>query len=334
MKKRTLGMTGMEVTEIGFGALPLQRCTMEEAGVVLNAVLDAGINFIDTARGYTDSEEKIGTHISQRRGEYYLATKTIQRTREGAERELAASLANLKTDYIDLYQFHNVKYQSHLDAILAEGGAYEAAVEAKKQGKIRHIGITGHDPALMAKAIRTGLFETVQVPFNFIEQKALEELIPLANEMNVGIIIMKPLGGGQISQKSRSLRFILSHPISVAIPGMDEVAQITENIAAADAPPLMQAELDEMQQEADRLGPNFCRRCAYCAPCTVGIDIAQCFIFHLQYTVYGMQDSIPARYAGLDVKASACIDCGICETRCPYDIPIRQRLREVARDLG
>lgn len=334
MKKRTLGMTGMEITEIGFGALPLQRCSQEEAQRVLNRVLDAGINFIDTARGYTDSEEKIGTHIGKRRSEYYLATKTAQRTREGLERELAESLAKLQTDYIDLYQFHNVKYQSHLDAILAEGGAYEGAIEAKKQGKIRHIGITGHDPALMAKAIRTGLFETVQVPFNFIEQNALKELIPLANEMNVGIIIMKPLGGGQISQKSRSLRFILQHPISVAIPGMDEVAQIEENIAAADASPLTGEELREMQEEADRLGPNFCRRCAYCAPCTVGIDIAQCFIFHLQYTSYGMEESIPARYAQLDVKASACIDCGICETRCPYDIPIRERLRAVARDLG
>lgn len=334
MKKRILGKTGLAVTEIGFGALPLQRCTMEEAGVVLNAVLDAGINFIDTARGYTDSEEKIGAHIANRRSEYYLATKTIKRTKAEAAAELETSLRNLKTDYIDVYQFHNVKYQSDLDAILAEGGAYEAALEAKAQGKIRHIGITGHDPALMAKAIATGLFETVQVPFNFIEQNALKELIPLAEKMNIGIIVMKPLGGGQIQQKSRSLRFILQHPITVAIPGMDEVKQIEENIAASDAEPLTEAELAEMQKEAEELGPNFCRRCAYCAPCTVGIDIAQCFIFHLQYTAYGMQDSIPARYAGLDVKASACIDCGVCETRCPYDIPIRERLRQVAKDLG
>lgn len=335
MEKRRLGRTGMEVNVISFGALPIQRCTMEEAGPVLNKVLDSGINFIDTARAYTDSEAKIGKHISSRRSEYYLATKSMARSKEGMAKDIDISLSNMKVEYIDLYQVHNIKTRQDLDAVMAPGGALEALKEAKAAGKIRFIGVTGHSIDLLIEAVKSNEFDTVQVPFNFIETKANEELFPLAKSMDMGRIVMKPLGGGQIRSVDLALRFIIENDISVAIPGMDQVEQIDQNLAAAkNFRPLTEEEREILTKEAAVIGPNFCRRCGYCMPCAAGIDIPQTFIFHLQYSSYGLKDAIPGRYANMKAKASDCIECGICETRCPYDLPIRERMKKIAKDLG
>lgn len=335
MGKRALGRTGMLVTAIGFGGLPMQRCTLDEAGPVLNAALDAGINFIDTARAYTDSEEKIGRHIAFRRKEYYLASKSMARNRANMARDIVTSLAAMKTDYIDLYQVHNIKARDDLDAVLAPGGALEALADARKAGKIGHIGITGHNMELLVEALKTGQFATVQAPFNCVESQADKALFPLARKEHLGIIVMKPLGGGQIDKPDLALRYILGHDISVAIPGMDEVRHVEENLAALkNYRPLTAAEQQELKRLAEEIGTSFCRRCGYCLPCTVGIDIPTLFIFHLQYTRYNMKTAIPTRYAEIPAKASACIQCGQCEKRCPYDIPIRERLKQVAADLG
>jgi hypothetical protein len=335
MGKRILGRTGLAVTALSFGGLPMQRCTLDEAGPVLHAALDAGINFIDTARAYTDSEEKIGRHIASRRQEYYLATKSMARDKAAMAKDIDTSLATMKTDFIDIYQIHNIKARQDYEAVLAPGGALEALKEAKQAGKIGFIGVTGHNMALLVEAVRTGEFDTVQFPFNFVETTALTELLPLARRMNVGTIVMKPLGGGQLANVDQALRFILEHDISTAIPGMDEVRHIEENLAAlTHFLPLSEHERQELAREAEVVGANFCRRCGYCVPCAVGIDIPTMFIFHLQYTRYNMKTAIPGRYAGLKVKASECIDCGICEERCPYDLPIRERLKKVAEDLG
>ncbi|MEN6567281.1 MAG: aldo/keto reductase [Veillonellales bacterium] len=335
MEKRKLGRTGMEVTVVSFGALPLQRCTMEEAGPVLHKVLDSGINFVDTARAYTDSETKIGKHISSRRSEYYLATKSMARDKAGMAKDIDISLANMKTEYIDLYQIHNIKTRADFEAVMASGGALEALKEAKAAGKIRHIGVTGHNTGLLVEALKTDEFSTVQVPFNFIEPQPLEELFPLAKSMDIGRIVMKPLGGGQVKHTNLALRYIIGQDITCAIPGMDKVEQVTENLMAAkDYKPLTEEEKAVLKEEAAVLGPNFCRRCGYCMPCAVGIDIPQMFIFHLQYASYGLKDAIPKRYAAMGAKASDCIECGACEKRCPYDLPIRQRLKQVAKDLG
>jgi len=335
VKKRLLGKTGMEVTEISFGGLPMQRCNMEEAGIVLHAALNAGINFIDTARAYTDSEEKIGHHLAGRRKEFFLASKSMARSHAGMAKDIDLSLAALQTDYIDLYQVHNIKGREDLDAVLAPGGALEALKEAQNEGKIGHIGITGHSISLLTEGLRTGEFSTVQVPFNCIEQQALEELFPLARKMDIGRIVMKPLGGGQLANVDLALRFILEHDISAAIPGMDQVEQIHQNAAASEKfAPLSDQERETLLKEAKALGPNFCRRCGYCMPCTVGIDIPTTFIFHLQYTRYGMKDAISKRYATFPAKASDCIECGVCEERCPYDLPIREKMKLIARELG
>lgn len=334
MQKRRLGRTGMEVAAISFGGLPIQRCSMAEAGPVLNAALEAGINFIDTARAYTDSEAKIGEHISSRRQEYFLASKSMARDKNAMAKDIAASLEQMKTDCIDLYQIHNIKARPDLDAVMAPGGALEALKEAQQAGKIRFIGVTGHSIPLLIEAIKSNEFSTVQVPFNCIETGALDELFPLADSLDIGKIVMKPLGGGQITQVDLALRFILEHDV-VAIPGMDEVRHVQENLAACkNFRPLSETERVQLAQEVEIIGKNFCRRCGYCLPCAVGIDIPQLFIFHLQYERYGMKNAVPGRYAGMKVKASECIDCGLCETRCPYDLPIRERLKRVAADLG
>ncbi|MHC1759903.1 MAG: aldo/keto reductase [Negativicutes bacterium] len=335
MEKRRLGRTGMEVSCIGFGALPMQRCTMDEAGEVLHAALDSGINFIDTARAYTDSEEKIGRHISSRRREYYLATKSLKRTKEGMAQDIDTSLRLMKTDYIDLYQIHNVKKRAEYEQAMGPGGALAALKEAQQAGKIRFIGITGHDYDLLLEGIQTNEFSTVQAPFNAVEPKPLERLFPLAKKMDIGRIVMKPLGGGQIEHKVLALRYILAQDITVAIPGMDHPDHVKENLSAAEPLiPLSAAEKAVLDQEVAELGKNFCRRCGYCMPCAQGIDIPATFIVHLQYARYGMKEAGAAKYANLPAKASACIECGVCETRCPYDLPIRERLKQIAQEMG
>lgn len=335
MEKRILGRTGLAVTAISFGGLPVQRCTMAEAGPVLHAAIDAGINFIDTARAYTDSEEKIGTHLAARRQEYYLATKTFSRDKAGMAKDIDTSLKNMRTDHIDLYQIHNIRERAHLDLVLGEGGALEALKEARQAGKIRFIGITGHDIGILIDAVKTGEFDTVQVPFNCVEPMAEDKLFPLARSMNLGTIAMKPLGGGQLTKIDLALRYILEHDVTTAIPGMDEIRHVEENLAALkNFRPLTTAEREELAAEVARVGTSFCRRCGYCLPCPKGLDIPSLFIFHLQYARYGMKKTIPQRYATFEAKASDCAGCGACEKKCPYNLPIRERLKEVAQDLG
>ncbi|MBP2634609.1 MAG: Aldo/keto reductase family protein [Firmicutes bacterium] len=335
MEKRRLGRTGLMVTPISFGALPMQRCTMEEAGEVLVAALDAGINFFDSARAYTDSEGKIGRYISSRRSEYALATKSMARTQEGMAKDVDTSLATMKTSYIDIYQMHNVKNEQEWQTVMGPDGALAALKEAKAAGKIHHIGITSHNVDMLIRAVKSGEFSTVQVPFNCVEQRAMKDLFPLARTQDVGMIVMKPLGGGLIDQVDLALRFVLQEDGVVAIPGMDRVEHVSENLAASrNFKLLTPEENDKLAALAAELGSNFCRRCGYCMPCAAGIDIPQMFIFYLQYTRYGLKTAIPERYKGQAVKASACIECGECEERCPYSLPIRERMKQVANDLG
>ena len=318
LPKRILGRTKLEVSAISLGALPLQRCTFPEAQEVLTMALAQGINFIDTARAYTDSEQKIGQFLSSRRNEFFLATKSMARSYQAMCQDIDTSLAELQTNYIDLYQIHNAKLATDLQQVLAPEGALKALKEAKLAGKIGHIGITGHSVTILKQAVQT------------IEQTAAQELFPLARAQNMGIIIMKPLGGGQISQVELSLRFILQQPDVVLIPGMDTAAQVQQNLQVLQPyQSLTVSELAKLQAEADIVGKTFCRRCGYCLPCVKGIDIPQIFIFKTQYERYGLKAAIPQRYNNLAVKASACIGCGVCEKRCPYDIPIRQRLQEM-----
>ena len=248
--------------------------------------------------------------------------------------DIEKSLGNLRTDHIDLYQVHNPSMEQ-LDTVLAKGGALEALKEAKEAGKIGHIGLTAHSTAVFERALELDWAETIMFPYNIVESQG-EELIRKCQEKNIGFIAMKPLAGGAIVNGTLALRYVCSNPaVTVVIPGMAEVSELEENIkACTDTTPLTQRELSEMEEIRHQLGTNFCRRCNYCAPCTVGISIPSAFLFAGYLERYNLAGWAKDRYSSLAVKASACVECGKCETRCPYHLPIREMLKKVAQEFG
>lgn len=329
MRMRMLGNTGMEVSVVGLGGIPIQRCTQEEATRIVAACKDYGINFIDTARAYTVSEKYIGEALKTvGRENFYIATKSTSYTYETMKEAIELSLKDLDIDYIDLYQVHNVSKQEQLDDTLSENGALKALVEAKKAGKIHHIGITSHIREILSQAMDRDEFETVQFPFNPVESQG-KELFERALEKGMGTIAMKPMAGGAFSYQKLSLKYIIeSGLITVAIPGMDSVEQVEENAQiGALAELLTEEEKDLIQQEVNALGNNFCRRCGYCKPCPEGIDIPSVFVFEGYVTRYNLPDYGKLKYDALPIKASACVKCGKCERKCPYGLPIRDKLK-------
>ncbi len=334
MEYVTLGKTGLRVSRMGLGGIPVQRVDAEAAKKLLDAVEAAGINYIDSARGYSVSEERIGQAIEGRREKFVLATKTMSRDREGMARDIETSLKNFRTDYIDLYQVHNPSLEQ-LEQVCAPGGALEALLEAREAGKIGHIGLTAHKPEVFRRALELPWVETVMFPYNLVENQGTE-LMERAREMNVGFINMKSLAGGAIEDARLALRFAAANPnVSVVLPGMYSPEEVAQNAAAvADASPLTEEELAKAEALRRELGASFCRRCGYCAPCTVNIDIPNNFIFHGYLSRYGLADWARGRYDALAAHASDCVACGACEERCPYQLPIREMLKRVAADFG
>lgn len=336
MQKRILGKTNMEVSVIGFGGIPIQRVDKNLSVKLLKEASKYGVNFIDTARGYNESEELIGDALEEiGREKFYLATKSMKKDYDGVLKELNASLEKLKIKTIDLFQFHNVKTKEELELVMSENGALKAIKEAKTQGIVKEIGITSHSPDLLDKAIDTGEFSTIQCPYNPVEQQA-KELFEKAKTNNIGVIVMKPLAGGAIQEAKLSLRFIVNNPnVSVVIPGMDSLEQVKENTSLGmDIRMLTKEEEERLFKEANSLGTEFCRRCGYCLPCPQEIDIPSQFLFEGYYTRYDLKDWAKSRYDSMDHNADDCIECGICETKCPYDLPIRKMMKNVAIKLG
>ena len=332
MEYRILGKTGLKISRLGFGGIPIQRIDAEGTKTVISHLHKAGVNYIDTARGYTVSEEYLGYALEGIRQDFVLATKSMARTKEAMAADIETSLKNLRTDYIDLYQIHNPSPED-IEKVQAPGGALEALMEAKAAGKIGHIGITLHPVDLFEKALELPWVETIMFPYNIVETQA-EEMIRACKEKNIGFIAMKPLAGGAIEDATLALRFIAKNDaVSVVIPGMATIAEAEQNFAAVnDEAPLTAAEQEKIAAIRDSLGTQFCRRCNYCAPCTAGISIYSMFLMQGYHDRYDLQDWAKARYHAMDKKAGDCVDCGICETRCPYNLPIRQMLKKV-RDL-
>jgi predicted aldo/keto reductase-like oxidoreductase len=335
MQYRQLGRTGLNVSVIGFGGIPIQRVSDEQATAVLQRALDKGINFFDTARGYTDSEAKLGRALKNSRQKVIIATKSMARTKEAMTADIKKSLAALGMDYIDLYQLHNVKDRAALEQVFKPDGALVALKEAKKAGVVKHIGITGHIRSYLIEALQSGELETVQFPFNAVEAAGAEVLFEQARQADAGIIVMKPLAGGAIRNINYALRFILEYNVSTVIPGMDSTAQVDENAMAGDEMlPLSAEEKKVLEEKAGALGATFCRRCEYCQPCPQGIDIPTVFLLDGYYTRYGLKDWARERYWTLPNKADACVECGECEEKCPYSLPIRRMLAELSVRLG
>lgn len=330
MNKTILGKTGLKVSRIGFGGIPLQRLEENKAVEVLRYSIDKGINFIDTAIGYSVSEEFIGKAIEGLRDKLIIATKSPKRDYEGMKKDVEKSLRDLQTDYIDLYQFHFVRYKKDLDKIMSEDGAYKALLEAKKEGKIGHIGITGHSSELMLEAIELDKFETIQFPFNPIENQGVK-LFKRAKELNMGTIVMKPIAGGAFTKGELALKYILNKEyIDSAIPGMDSREIVDKNVAVgANLSDLTNEEINEINKLKNEIGKEFCRRCGYCLPCPQGIDIPTQFIFESYLKRYNIPNWATDRYNNLEINASACVECGKCENKCPYDLPIIKMLKKV-----
>lgn len=334
MEYKILGKTGLRISRMGFGGIPIQRADAQRAGELMKDLMTAGVNFIDTARGYTVSESYIGQALEGIRQHFVIATKSMARTKEAMAKDIDISLGNLRTDYIDLYQVHNPT-AAEFEQVIAPGGALEALQEAKKAGKIGHIGFTTHSTELFQKALETDWVETIMFPYNIVETQG-EELIRKCAEKNIGFIVMKPLAGGAIEDATLALRYIMQNPdVSVVIPGMADPEEVAQNIAAVtDQSPLTGAEKEKMQAIRDALGTQFCRRCNYCAPCSAGIAIPLVFLFDGYYSRYDLQDWALDRYNAMAKHASDCIDCGLCEPRCPYNLPIREMLKQAAKKLG
>ena len=334
MEYRVLGKTGLEISRLGFGGIPIQKIDAEGTRVLVGELVNKGVNFIDTARGYTVSEEYLGYALEGVRDKFVLATKSMARTKEAMASDIDVSLRNLRTNYIDLYQIHNPS-AADLDTVMAEGGALEALFEARAAGKIGHIGITLHSVELFRRAIELDWVETVMFPYNLVETQG-EELIAECERRNIGFICMKPLAGGAIEDARLAMRFILNNPaVTVVIPGMAEISEIRENASvSSDTSALSEEEIENIEKIRSELGTNFCRRCNYCAPCTAGINISAVFLFEGYYSRYDLKDWAAARYSSLAKTASDCIGCGACESRCPYNLPIREMLKRAVEVMG
>ena len=334
MEYRILGKTGLKISRMGFGGIPIQRTDAASTTELMRWLCGRGVNYIDTARGYTVSEEYLGQALEGIRDKFIIATKSMARTKEAMAADIDISLRNLRTDYIDLYQIHNAP-PADVEKVIAPGGALEALLEAKRAGKIGHIGITAHSLDTFKMALEFDWVETIMFPYNIVETQAID-LIRQCGEKNIGFIAMKPLAGGAIEDATLALRFLCANEdVSVVIPGMAEIKEAEQNLAAVEnTSPLTEEELAAMDAIRKDLGTHFCRRCNYCAPCSAGISIPAVFLMEGYLSRYGLQEWAKMRYFGMEKTASDCIECGVCETRCPYQLPIREMMKTVASKFG
>jgi predicted aldo/keto reductase-like oxidoreductase len=314
---------------VGFGGIPIQRLREAEAVRVVQRCLDLGITFVDTANGYTTSEERIGKAIAGRRGEVIIATKTGAGDATTARRHLDLSLARLGTDYIDLWQFHGVNSPEKLERVLGPGGAMEAAQEALAAGTVRHIGITSHSMDVALQAVPTGRFETLQFPFNYVTSEPAEELVPLCREHDVGFIAMKPFGGGLLDRAVLSIKYLLQFEGVVPDPGIERVSEMQEIVSIAEGDWAMTAnEQRELEEVRAEVGTRFCRRCQYCLPCPQEIQIPTVLNVRSFYKRFPAERFFSGSIGRAVDVARDCAECGECEERCPYELPIIEMLAE------
>ncbi len=330
MSQVTLGKTGITVNKNGFGALPVQRVSMEDAGLLLRKAFESGITFFDTARAYTDSEEKIGEALSDVRDQIYIATKTAAETAEDFWKDLETSLSLLKTDYIDIYQFHNPAFCPKP----GDGtGLYEAMLEAKKQGKVRHIGITNHSLAVAEEAVESGLYETLQFPFCYLASERDLALVNRCKEQNIGFIAMKALSGGLITNSAAAYAYLDQFDHVLPIWGVQREKELDEFIGYVYEPPVMTKEIQEIiAHDRAELAGNFCRGCGYCMPCPVGIEINNCARMSLMIRRSPSEAQLTKEVQEKMKQIENCLHCGQCSSKCPYHLDTPKLLEENYKD--
>lgn len=325
-----LGKTGIVACKNGFGALPIQRISDEDAVYLLRKAYDHGINFFDTARAYTDSEHKVGLAFQGMRDKVYLATKTGAQTAEDFWKDLETSLGNLQTDCIDLYQFHNPAFVPKPGD---ESGLYDAALEAKKQGKIRHIGITNHRLAVAHEAIDSGLYETLQFPFCYLATEKEEELVEKCRKAEMGFIAMKGLSGGLITNSAAAYAFMGQYDNVLPIWGVQREKELDEFLSYQDNPPSMTEEIKALIiHDREELLGDFCRGCGYCMPCPAGIEINNCARMSLLLRRSPSAAHLSPEGQAKMKKIENCLNCGRCRSKCPYGLDTPALLRRNLED--
>jgi predicted aldo/keto reductase-like oxidoreductase len=360
LQKRRLGRTNLQVSIVGFGGTWIAELSQPEAVKVVRHAFELGINYFDTAKLDGDSEEKIGSALKDIRDQCIIASKTGSRTKKESLRDFQSSLKRLKTDHLDIIQLHGVDDEKTLKKAMGEDGALQGCKEARREGLVNFIGITGHKPRVLSKAVASGEFDIVLVPINVVTRQALEELLPLAKTYDVGMVAMKPLsaktsnlitclyqpslsliseepelkqllGESSDEQVSNALRYVLSQDVSSVIPGLRSMSEV--EVAAKTGQSYNGLTAAEQKRFSFELG-DYCRDCGLCMPCPKSINIAAVLRFYGFYTVFGLQEWARKLYSGLEVKADRCTDCGVCEPKCPHRLPVAKRLKKAHKVLG
>jgi predicted aldo/keto reductase-like oxidoreductase len=324
VKTVRLGKTGLEVSRVGMGGIPLTRPTEAEAIKLVQRALDLGVNFIDTAYGYGDgmSEERIGKALAGRRDQMIIATKGW------SLEQIETSLKRLNTDYIDLWQFHGLSSPEAYEEALRQ---MESIQKARDAGKIRHVGFSSHSEKVAVQVVASGHFETVQCPLNFISNEAANTLVSLAREHDVGFIAMKPFAGGRIRDANLAIKYLLQFDHVVPDPGIEKIEEIEEivGIVNSGAWELTYQERREMDKIRARVGPRFCRQCEYCMPCPQGVHICGVMSLPILWELWPPDWYFSWGYVKQAVEtAEDCVQCGECEEKCPYGLPIREMIEE------
>ncbi len=328
MRTILLGQTNLAVTKPAFGALPIQRCTKEEAVRILRRAYEGGIRYFDTANAYTDSEEKIGLALSGVRGDIVISTKSQGRDYETVKTHIALSLERMRTDYIDLFQFHLASSWADIDS-----GAWDAAMEAKEQGLIRHIGVTSHSLDFALELVASDRFETMQYPFSYLSSPKEFELVRLCREKNMGYIAMKALAGGLLSNARAVHAFMREQDGVVPIYGIQRMEELEQWLALAEEDPALDDELRAVI-EADRaeLGGQFCRSCGYCMPCPQGIEIRNCARMDMLIRRSPWRPFFRQEWQDKMNRINDCVECGQCRSRCPYGLDTPKVLKYMLKD--
>jgi len=329
VKKIRFGKTELLVSQIAFGGIPVMRVPKAEAVTLIRETIDLGINFIDTANGYADSEEKIGAAIKGiEREKLVIASKSTADDKKTFNEHLDLSLKRLGVDYIDIYQLHHVSSETRCNAVFAPGGALEGLQEAIAAGKVRFPAFSSHNIPTAIKVMKSGKFDAVQIPFNYIDFEAEEEIIPLANKLDMGFIAMKPMGGGLLSDAGLSFRYLMQYDSIIPDPGIERIEEIREIIAIVEkGEPLSAQDWKEIEKLRAEFGPSWCHRCDYCKPCPQDIPMSMVLLARSMVKRFSPERALSMVGTNID-KARSCVECGACITRCPYNLEIPRLMKE------
>ena len=327
MRYVTLGKTDLTVSEVGFGCIPILRFSKDDSVKVLRHAFERGITFFDTANAYRDSEEKIGIAFAGMREKVVIASKTLMRGADEANAHLENSLRMLRTDHLDLYQLHQIAQEKDWLQVTGPAGALEAVMKAKAAGKIRYVGVSSHNLQMALKLVRTGLFDTVQFPFNLIEEGAKDELIGASKQMGMGFICMKPFGGGVIDNAAVAFKYLRGHAGVIPIPGFETIGQVDQIVSFySEANVVNDQDLEVMQNYRNELGKRFCRRCEYCQPCPQGVMITPAMGYPI--VASRMSPAVAMEFCKNAIESVLlCNECGACIERCPYELPVPKILK-------